>query len=111
MTMDGRSIDVDMDSMLCSEGEDCERLTGWTVGEWAQALISGRARAVRFALWLGLSRLGESVDFVTLNPDMLKMNYEVVGNEDDTADAPAALGVTGDDSGPIGHAVEATPDE
>lgn len=109
MTHNDVVIDVSLDSMMVSEAEDCERLTGWTVAEWAQSFITGRARAVKFAYWLGLARSGRPADFASLDFDMLAMQYEAVNDEAEAA-APAALGV-GDDEGPTSPEQAATPAE
>lgn len=112
MTLGDTSIDVDLESMLVSEAEDCERLTGWTVPEWAQSFMKGRARAVKFAYWLGLARSGSPADFASLDFDMVAMTYEVVNEDDADAQAPAALGVTDtDEPGPTSPEQEATPAE
>jgi len=110
LTLGDDVLDINLDSMMVSEGEDCERLTGWTVPEWGTNFIKGRARAVKFAYWLALSRDGRSPDFSTLDFDMVAMSYEIVDEEDEAATSPADLGVT-DDEGPTGLDLEAIPVE
>jgi len=110
LTLGDDVLDINLDSMMVSEGEDCERLTGWTVPEWGANFIKGRARAVKFAYWLALSRAGRAPDFSTLDFDMVAMSYEIVEEDDDAATSPADLGVT-DDQGPTGLDLEAIPVE
>ena len=110
MTLGDDVLDINLESMMVSEGEDCERLTGWTVPEWGQAFIKGRARAVKFAYWLGLARAGRAVDFSALDFDMVAMSYEVIDDTIVSETSPADLGVT-DDEGPTGPEQVATPAE
>jgi hypothetical protein len=108
LTLGDDVLDINLDSMMVSEGEDCERLTGWTVPEWGANFIKGRARAVKFAYWLALSRAGRAPDFTTLDFDMVAMAYDVVDEDEAAATTPADLGVT-DDEGPTGPEQEAAP--
>lgn len=101
MTHEGTSYDLFLDRFKLSEAEDCEAKTGWTVAEWLDALVQSRARAIKFALFLSMKRVGESPVWTDLDMDMSDVTW-VEPDEEPATEAPAPLGATEDDPGPIG---------
>lgn len=95
---------LDLNTMLISEAEQCEQLTGWSAGQWRDALLEDRARALKFALWLARQRAGDPVEWASLDFDITALDWEV-GDEPDEEQAPADLGVGEDDLAavPTGH--------
>lgn len=95
---------LDLDTMLNSEAEQCEALTGWTHEQWRDALIENRARAVKFAVWLARSRSEDPVAWGDFDFDLADLDWELV-DEPDVEQAPADLGVGEDDLAavPTGH--------
>jgi len=79
MIVGEETLTIDTGSMMLSEADDCERLTGWTVGEWDKALMDNRANAVRFAYWLGRKRAGNPVegDFADIEFDLGIVDWKV----------------------------------
>lgn len=103
-------VEVDLDTMLMDEAEECEKLTGWTRQQWLEALFEDRVRAVKFFIYLGRKRAGQAVDWDTINVDMARTEWKALDDPDAPADAPAALGVGDDETGvPTGPEAEQAP--
>lgn len=87
---------LDLNTMLVSEAEQCETLTGWSATQWRDALLEDRARAVKFALWLARQRAADPVAWADLDFDMSTLDWDLV-DEPEPEEAPADLGVGEDD--------------
>jgi len=97
LTLGEDSWVLDLGTMLISEGEQCEALTGWDAESWRDELVRSRARAVKFAVFLARTRAGESVDWKTLDFDMAALDWKLL-DEDGKEVPPAELGVTEDEA-------------
>lgn len=84
---------LDLGTMLISEAESCESMTGWDAESWRDALAQGRARAVKFAVWLARTRAGDSVAWADLDFDLAALLWELL-DEDGNVVPPSELGVT-----------------
>lgn len=90
---------LDLNTMLVSEAERCEELTGWEATEWRDALFDNRARAVKFAVFLARARSGEPVSWADLDFDLAALDWTVDGDGGTRpAEPPAPLGVSEDDA-------------
>jgi len=94
MIVGEETLTIDTGSMMLSEADDCERLTGWTVNEWDKALMDNRANAVRFAYWLGRKRAGNPVegDFADIEFDLGIVDWKVELPEPAEDDGPRPTG-------------------
>lgn len=88
MTVAGEDIPLDTDHMMLREVDQLEKLTGWTVNEWAQALLDNRSNAVRFAYWLGRRRQGQPIDgrFSDIDLDMGEISWRADTGDDGEAE-------------------------
>ena len=111
MTLHDTERILDLDTMLVTEAEELEAVTGWTAPEWQESLFATRALAVAFGWYLACKRAGDDVDYETirLTLDLGALNSSLV-EEPDPVEPPAALGVT-DESGPTSSGPEPTPPE
>lgn len=111
MTLADSTRVLDLDSLLVTEAEELEALTGWTAPEWQDALFNTRALAVAFGWYLACKRHGDDADYEQIRTtlDMGKLNSELVEDEPPT-EPPNELGVT-DESGPTSSAPEPIPPE
>ena len=73
--------DLDIMSMLMSEAEQCESLTGWSVNEWHSELARNRVAAVRFAWWLAGRRAGVTERYSDVDLDLRRLGLEVIASE------------------------------
>ncbi len=106
LSVDGTEWPLSLDKIKLSEAEECEKRTGWTVSEWIDALVDTRARAIKFALYLAMTRSGDgAVDWDTLDMDLSDVKWDDGG--DDTADTPSQLGVP-EGEGPTGPEAAST---
>ncbi len=80
-TYDDDVRDLDVMSMLMSEAESCESLTGWTEDEWRTELTHNKVGAVRFAWWLAGKRAGVAERYSDIDLDLRKLGVEVVPSE------------------------------
>lgn len=79
--------DLDVTTMLMSEAESCEKLTGWTEDEWRTEMAEGKVAAVRFAWWLAGKRAGVEERYSSIDLDLRKIGYEVVLTDEEKAAA------------------------
>ena len=91
---------LDLDTMLISEAEQCETLTGWSASQWRDALVEDRARALKFALWLARTRAGDPVAWSDIDFDMADFDFELVEDEP-AVEPPADLGIGEDERGVV----------
>lgn len=83
-TYDGSDVrDLDVMSMLMSEAEQCESLTGWTEDEWRAEMARNKAAAVRFAWWLAGRRAGVAERYSEVDLDLRRLSVEVVPTGDE----------------------------
>ena len=75
--------DLDVMTMLMSEAEACETLTGWTEDEWRTELTHNRVGAVRFAWFLAGRRAGAAERYSEIDLDLRKLGVEVIASEDE----------------------------
>ena len=85
-TYDDEVRDLDVMSMLMSEAESCESLTGWTEDEWRDALTKNRVQAVRFAWWLAGRRSGAEERYSSVDLDLRRLGVEAVLSDDEQAE-------------------------
>ena len=108
--IEDRDWPLDLGSMLLSEAEECETLTGWTTPQWVDALLDSRARAIKFAYYLARRRAGEPLDYASIDLNLNDITWGDGGDDDDgEVEAPPELGVTGDGEGPTGPEEAAPP--
>jgi len=111
MTLEGQERLLDLDTLLVTEAEELEAVTGWSAPEWQEALFNTRALAVAFGWYLACQRAGDDVDYETirLTLDLGKLN-SALAEEPEPVAPPAELGIT-DESGPTSSTPEPTPPE
>lgn len=101
-TYDGNEKRVlDVEVLLMSEAETCEKLTGWTEDEWRQAMVDNRVQALKFAWWLAGKRAGVEEQYSTVDLDLRKLNTDVALDAEEQAvldeEADAALPTSSDE--------------
>lgn len=104
-TYDGTTRDLDVMSMLMSEAEQCESLTGWTEDEWRGALTENRVQAVRFAWWLAGRRAGADERYSSVDLDLRRLGVEAVLSDDERTE------VGGDDEEGVAADLPTGPDD
>lgn len=80
-TYDDETRDLDIMSMLMSEAELCETLTGFTEDEWRDQLTHNRVGAVRFAWFLAGRRAGASERMSDIDLDLRRLKVQVVASD------------------------------
>lgn len=80
-----------------SEMEACENKTGWTWTEWLDAFQDNRAVALKFAVWLALTRSDQKPDWTTLDASLDDFVFPPV---DDDGEGEPAEGPTEPDPNP-----------
>lgn len=95
MTVDGTTRELDLNSMMLSEAQECRRLTGMHWHEWRSELFESDATAIAFAWWLACKRAGEplegsfaSVDFDLGTADMHRVVEDDMPVEEVDPDLP-----------------------
>lgn len=80
------TLTIDPAQLTLEEWDVCEEFTGWTVQEWWQQLIAGKANAYRFAWWIGHRHGGHEIsdDLSTIEFKPLAYTYEFTTGEAET---------------------------
>lgn len=86
---DGRSWELDLDTLMIAEGLELRKLTGFSPRAWIDALTDDDPLAVQFAFYVARRRAGEDVAFKDIEVNLFGMVLTVLGSEDGDADETA----------------------
>lgn len=71
-TLDGTDYRVDDDQLSLQEAIEIQKATGLGVGEYLKGVSAMDPRALKALAWLGRTHAGETVDFRSIDFDVLK---------------------------------------